>query len=70
MAYPYLIARSHRLRRRLLEHAVPARRYWDSIFERFGRSEFEYYLTDNTIYLPVNQALDESDMQHIVGLIS
>ena len=70
MYYPYLLDKSDGVRQKLLDNNILVSLYWDGIYERFPKTDLEYYLTKNILHLPIEQSYNDQDMQRIVDIIT
>ncbi len=68
MVYPYW-PDDKTLRKRLLENKIYTASYWPNVKEWCNEDSLEYKLTDQVIYLPIDQRYGIEDMKKILKLI-
>ncbi len=68
MAYPYLTNDSN-LKKKLIDNRIFVATYWPNVMEWCKDGEWEYLLTKNTCFLPIDQRYGEEDMNRIIDTI-
>lgn len=68
MVYPLLI-KNEGLRQKLIENKIYVPIYWKEVLDMKGASNFEKYLSEYLLPLPIDQRYDISDMKIIVDAI-
>ncbi len=69
MVYPYW-SRDKSLRQRLIENKIYTATYWANVKNWCKDGDLENRLTDEVVYLPVDQRYGEKEMQFIVNIIN
>ena len=69
LVYPYLVEDGVKLRQCLIVHQVFCARYWPNVLEWCKSGDFEYYLTENLVCIPIDQRYNEEDMKTILDLL-
>ena len=67
--YPLLIENGKNLKKRLIEQKIYIPTYWYEVMERNCVSNIEKMLVDDLVCIPIDQRLDEKDIQHIIKVI-
>lgn len=68
MAYPYW-SKDQSLRQKLLDNKVYTATYWPNLKKRCGENSLEYQLSNEVVYLPIDQRYSIEDMLIITDLI-
>ena len=68
MAYPYLTNDST-LKKKLIDNRIFVATFWPNVMEWCDKEEWEYYLTKNTCFLPIDQRYGEKEMKRIIDII-
>lgn len=68
LVYPF-ISEDANLKRKLIENKVFVATYWPNVMEWCRKNDWEYQLTQQTCFLPVDQRYGKEDMERIVDLI-
>ena len=68
MVYPYRTADT-KLRQRLLNHKIYTATYWPNVKEWCTVEHLEYRLTDEIVYLPIDQRYSAAEMNTIIKLV-
>jgi hypothetical protein len=68
MNYPFLI-KSDNLKNKLIENNIYIPTYWKEVLNRTQTDDFENYLTNNLIPLPIDQRYNTEDMKEISELV-
>jgi hypothetical protein len=69
MVYPFL-SEMPGLKKRLIDNKIFTATYWNPLPAAIGADSFEARLSSQLVSLPVDQRLDESDMQSIINIIN
>lgn len=64
LVYPFLIAKSG-LRQRLIDNKIYVAQYWKDVFNRTKKGEWENYLAEYLLPLPIDQRYNFVDMKQI-----
>ena len=67
MVYPFW--GNNELRKKLIENRIYCATYWPNVKEWTRPSSLEYKLTEDMIYLPIDQRYDLKEMELIVNMI-
>ncbi len=70
MVYPYLINNGNKLKEILIKHKIYIPTYWNNILDYTKDSDWEYYLSNNLICLPIDQRYNVEDLKLIINLIN
>ncbi|MCB9173558.1 MAG: hypothetical protein H6587_12725 [Flavobacteriales bacterium] len=70
MVYPYLPPKKIELRNELIKYKIYTAQYWPNVMEWVGKDSFEYILTDNVVYLPIDQRYSEKEMKYMLNCIN
>lgn len=66
MVYPYLIENGKSIKQNLIDSQIYVATYWPNVLNWSDKENFENYLTDNLIALPIDQRYNEDDMDTII----
>ena len=70
LCYPFLIEDGNGLREYLNRNRIYTATYWPKVISLENLNEFEVFLRDNLVCLPIDQRYDIEDMQLILKLIA
>lgn len=70
LCYPFLVERGRRLREYLTANKVYTAKYWPNVVSAEKLSQFERFLCEDLVCLPVDQRYDVEDMRLILKLIA
>lgn len=70
LCYPFLIEDGRGLREYLMRNKIYTATYWPNVIAPEKLSEFEVFLRDNLVCLPIDQRYDIEDMRFILKLIA
>lgn len=68
MVYPYY-SDKERLREYLINNKIFIARYWPNVLEWCQSGDWEYQLSENLVFLPIDQRYNEEAMEIILNLI-
>lgn len=68
MAYPYLTDDTT-LKKKLIDNKIFVATFWPNVMEWCKDGEWEYLLTKNTCFLPIDQRYGKEDMNRIIDII-
>ena len=68
MVYPYLTDEQG-LKNKFVSEKVFVATYWPNVFEWCKPVDWEYQLTDNTVFFPIDQRYDSHDLQKIIEIM-
>lgn len=68
LVYPYL-SKVSGLKKYLIDNNVFCATYWPNVFDWCESSDFEYYLANELVAIPIDQRYDEDDMNRIIKII-
>lgn len=69
MVYPFLIKDGKKLRKHLIKNKIYVATYWSNVYQWVNKKDWEYYLTDNLIPLPIDQRYSLNEMKKIIEVI-
>lgn len=69
IGYPYLTNNGKKIKQSLIQKGIFVATYWPSVLEITKNKDFEYYLTEKTICLPIDQRYGIKEMKIILKLI-
>ena len=69
MAYPYLTD-DKSLKNRLIADKVFVATYWPNVFHWCHSDDWEYYLAERTVFIPVDQRYSQADLQRVIQIIT
>ena len=69
MVYPLLIKEGKKLKKYLTKNKIFVPTYWPNVYKMVNKNDWEYYLTDNLIPLPIDQRYSTFDMEKISSLL-
>ena len=69
MIYPFLCPYGEELKKELISNKVFVATYWKNTLISVSGDSYEEYLTNNLVPLPIDQRLDEQDLNRIVQII-
>lgn len=70
MVYPFLPSKKIELRSELIKNKVYTAQYWPNVMEWVAKDSFEYNLTNNVVYIPIDQRYNEKDMQYVLSCVN
>ncbi|GIW68025.1 MAG: hypothetical protein KatS3mg096_893 [Candidatus Parcubacteria bacterium] len=70
MVYPFLIKGGKKLKKHLIKNKIYVATYWPNVYQWVDKKDWEYYLTDNLIPLPIDQRYSPNDMKRIIKVIN
>ncbi len=70
MVYPFLKKENKHLRIKLIKQKIYIPTYWNNVFDFVEENDFEFYLTENLLALPIDQRYGEKEMTNILSLIN
>lgn len=68
MLYPYL-TKDSTLKQKLIDNKVFVATLWANVFEWCNEGDWEYILTQNSCFLPVDQRYGEEEMERIIKVV-
>ena len=68
MFYPLLINKKG-LREKLHANKIYVAKYWENVLKRTKKEDFEYYLADNLIPLPIDQRYSAKEMKEMIKFV-
>ena len=68
LVYPLLTDNAD-LKKKLIENKIYVATYWPNVLEWCKKDDFEYYLTNQLIALPIDQRYGINEMKKILELI-
>ena len=69
MVYPYL-STDKTLKNRLIANRVFVATYWPNVLQWCQSDDWEYYLAERTVFIPVDQRYGQADLQQIIQIIT
>lgn len=69
MVYPYLSA-DKTLKSRLIADKVFVATYWPNVLQWCHLDDWEYYLAERTVFIPVDQRYSQADLQRVIQIIT
>ena len=69
MSYPLLINKGDKLRKKLIEDNIYVSQFWSNTLKWVDDSKWEYYLSKQCLYLPIDQRYCLKDMGKIIGIV-
>ena len=69
MVYPYLTD-DKSLKNRLIADKVFVATYWPNVFHWCHSDDWEYYLAERTVFIPVDQRYSQADLQRVIQIIT
>ncbi|MFC0876131.1 hypothetical protein ACE01N_06035 [Saccharicrinis sp. FJH2] len=71
LAYPFLNSEidGEKLRYHLIKNRVFVPQYWPNVLNWASKSDTEYYITKNIVYLPIDQRYTFKDMDIILNMV-
>lgn len=69
MVYPYTISRGSEIKKHLIANNVYVATYWDNVLTWCSQDTWEYFLANNTVFLPIDQRYSIHDMKEIIQLL-
>lgn len=69
MVYPYLTT-DKTLKNRLIADKVFVATYWPNVLQWCYSDDWEYYLAERTVFIPVDQRYHQVDLQRIIQVIT
>lgn len=68
MVYPFLTQRS-KLRSKLFENKIYTAIYWPNVLKNVCKTSLEFYITNNFIFLPIDQRYSIEEMHFIINIL-
>lgn len=69
MVYPFLINKGAKLKQELILNKIFVPTYWPNVFEWAKREQFDYFLAENIVSIPVDQRYNYEDLDSILSII-
>jgi hypothetical protein len=69
MVYPLLQVNGQELKQKLIQNGVFVATYWPNVLKKVRGNDFESYLTEQTVFLPIDQRYGIKEMKNILTLI-
>jgi hypothetical protein len=69
MLYPLLIKNGRKLKNKLIENDVFTATYWPSVLEKTESSDWEFFMVDNLVNIPIDQRYSENELILVLNLI-
>lgn len=66
MVYPFLRKNNNKLRDKLIENKIFVATYWPSVKKYTSTDDYEFYLTENIVAIPIDQRVTIKDINRIV----
>jgi hypothetical protein len=70
MVFPYLTANGKNLKQKLIHEGVFVATYWPNVFKELKKGEFEYYLAEQNVCLPIDQRYGIKEMKNIIKILT
>jgi hypothetical protein len=70
MVFPYLTANGKNLKLKLIREGVFVATYWPNVTKDTKKGEYEYYLAEQNVCLPIDQRYDIKEMNNIIKILS
>jgi len=70
MVYPLLCKKGKKLKKLLIKNKIYVATYWPNVYQWVNKKDWEYYLTDNLIPLPVDQRYGLNEMKKILNILN
>jgi hypothetical protein len=70
MVFPYLTANGKSLKQRLMRDGVFIATYWPNVINNTKKENYEYYLAEQNVCLPIDQRYGIKEMNNILKIIT
>ncbi len=70
LVYPLYLDHGHILRKNLIENRIYIPTYWPNVFNWCDTESFEYSLTKDCVFLPVDQRYTKDEMSQIIHIVN
>jgi hypothetical protein len=70
MVFPYLSANGINLKQKLIQKGVFVATYWPNVLNDSKKGEFEYYLAEQNVCLPIDQRYGIKEMKNIIKILT
>lgn len=69
MVYPFATKSDRNLRKKLIENKVFVAKYWPNVLDWCDPGELEYKISENIVFLPIDQRYAEREMNYILNFL-
>lgn len=70
LVYPFLVENGADLKRELIANKIFVATYWPNVLDWSESGNYEFYLTNNLIALPIDQRYNNEDMKLLVQMVN
>jgi hypothetical protein len=67
--YPLLLENGKDIKQKLIKARIYVPTLWPNVLDDVSKNSFEYFMTDNMIFLPIDQRYDENDMKYMLDVL-
>jgi hypothetical protein len=67
--YPLLLENGNTIKKKLINNRIYIPTLWPNVLNDVSESKFEYFITDNMIFLPIDQRYDKDDMKYMMDIL-
>jgi hypothetical protein len=67
--YPLLLENGKDIKKKLINNKIYVPTLWPNVLVDASENSFEHFITDNMIFLPIDQRYDKNDMEYMIDVL-
>jgi hypothetical protein len=67
--YYLLLENGKNIKKKLIKNRIYVPTLWPNVLDDVSENSFEYFITDNMIFLPIDQRYEENDKKYMLDVL-